>query len=138
VAEQSPLAEALARVGDRWSLLIVDGLLDGPRRFKELQEGVGGIAPNILSARLKQLERDGILLARPYTARPPRSEYELTASGRELGGALRLLAQWGSRTAPEQEARRHVTCGTPLETRWYCPTCDVSVEDPEASELDHV
>ncbi len=135
----SPLAEAVARVGDRWSLLVVDELLAGPRRFKELQDGVRRIAPNILSQRLRQLERDGIVLSRPYTDRPPRLEYDLTSSGRELAGALRLLARWGSRTAPGADSvPRHVTCGTPLETTWYCPTCGVTVQDPEASELDHV
>jgi DNA-binding HxlR family transcriptional regulator len=136
--EESPLAEAVSRVGDRWSLLIVDELQAGPRRFKELEEGIAGLASNILSQRLKQLERDGILLARRYSERPPRFEYELTAAGRELAGALRLLAQWGARTSSEDAAPRHVTCGTTLETRWYCPTCGVTVEDPEATELHHV
>lgn len=133
----SPLAEAVARVGDRWSLLIVEGLLAGPRRFGDLQ-GAIGLASNILSQRLKQLERDGVVVARPYSERPPRFEYDLTAAGRELAGALRLLARWGARTAADQESPTHVTCGTPLETRWYCPTCGVTVEDPEASDLHHV
>ena len=136
--EDSPLAAALARVGDRWSILIVEDLLVGPRRFKEILEGVSGIAPNILSQRLKQLERDGVLLVRPYTERPPRFEYDLTAAGRELAGALRLLSQWGARANPGEETARHTVCGTPLETRWYCPTCGVTVDDPEASELHHV
>ena len=51
----SPLADALARVGDRWTLLTVAALLDGPKRFNELQEELNGIAPNVLSARLKSL-----------------------------------------------------------------------------------
>src|SRR5262249_31669159 len=80
----SPLELALERVGDRWSLLLVEALLDGSRRFNELQEGVAGIAPNILTDRLRRLEREGVVLARPYTDRPPRMEYALTAAGRDL------------------------------------------------------
>ena len=124
---------ALERVGDRWSLLLVDALLDGPRRFNELLDGVG-IAPNILTDRLRRLEREGILLARPYTDRPPRMEYALTAAGNDLAGALRLLADWGGRRSDDADPLRHSLCGTPLEARWYCPTCDESVDEPEGEE----
>jgi DNA-binding HxlR family transcriptional regulator len=130
----TPLELALERVGDRWSLLLVEALLDGSRRFNELQEGVAGIAPNILADRLRRLEREGVVHARPYSDRPPRMEYALTAAGRDLAGALRLLADWGSRRSPDSEPMRHVLCGTPLEARWYCPTCTVLVEDPAATE----
>jgi DNA-binding HxlR family transcriptional regulator len=133
----SPLADAVARVGDRWSLLIVEELLAGPRRFTDLQDAIAGLAPNILSQRLKHLERERILIARPYSERPPRFEYELTAVGRELAGALRLLAQWAARGA-DDEVPRHSVCGTPLETRWYCPTCGLTVESPEEEELHRV
>src|SRR4051812_49729013 len=93
----SPLDDALARVGDRWTLLAIAALLDGPLRFNELQEALGGIAPNILSARLKQLSEHALVVQRPYSERPPRFVYELSASGRELAGALRLLTDWGAR-----------------------------------------
>jgi DNA-binding HxlR family transcriptional regulator len=129
----TPLELALERVGDRWSLLIVEALLDGARRFNELQEGVG-IAPNILTDRLRRLEREGVVLARPYSDRPPRAEYGLTSAGRDLAGALRLLADWGSRRSDSADPLRHSLCGTPLEARWYCPTCTVVIEDPAATE----
>jgi DNA-binding HxlR family transcriptional regulator len=128
--ERSPLSEALAAVGDRWTLLVVEALLGGPRRFNELQEDVQGIAPNILSARLRRLEQDGLLLAHPYSERPPRHVYELTAAGRELAGALRLLSDWGARHS-EAEPVRHSACGTGLEARWYCPTCEQIVDEPD-------
>lgn len=131
---QSALADAVERVGDRWSLLVVEALLAGPRRFKELVDAIDGIAPNILSGRLKHLERQGLLRARPYSRRPLRNAYELTAPGRELAGALRMLAHWAAR-ASGAEAVRHASCGTPLETRWYCPTCAQPVERPEEDEL---
>jgi DNA-binding HxlR family transcriptional regulator len=130
----SPLQAALDRVGDRWSLLVVEALLDGPRRFNDLQAALPGIAPNILSDRVKRLERERVLVTRPYSQRPIRLSYELTAEGRELAGALRLLADWGSRT-DSADALRHKSCGTPLEARWYCPTCARSIDTNEASEL---
>ena len=129
----SPLAEALARVGDRWTLLVVEALLGGPRRFNDLLSQIPGLAANILSERLKRLERERLLVARPYSRRPPRSEYELTAEGKELAGALRLLAYWAARHADPSTALRHPACGTPIEARWYCPTCDALVDD----ELPH-
>ena len=132
--EASPLGEALARVGDRWALLLVEAMLAGPRRFNELLEAVPGIAPNILSERLKRLEREGVLVARPYSRRPPRFAYELSADGRELAGALRLLTEWGAARSEHGEPLRHGACGTPLEARWYCPTCARPVEDDEAGD----
>jgi DNA-binding HxlR family transcriptional regulator len=130
----SPLQAALDRVGDRWCLLVVESLLEGPLRFNDLQATLPGIAPNILSDRLKRLERQRVLLARPYSERPVRLSYELTAEGRELAGALRLLADWGARDE-SSDALRHHTCGTPLEARWYCPTCARAIEEDEATEL---
>jgi DNA-binding HxlR family transcriptional regulator len=119
-------------------LLIVDALLSGPRRFNDLAEAVEGIAPNILSSRLKRLEAEGIVLAQPYSRRPVRFSYELTASGRELAGALRLLADWGSRAAGGEPVR-HGDCGTPMEARWYCPTCSrVVADDGSDSELTYL
>jgi len=126
----SPLELALERVGDRWSLLVVEALLDAPRRFNELQAAVAGIAPNILAERLRRLEREGVVLARPYQERPPRMDYALTAAGRDLAGALRLLADWGARRSEVADPLRHALCGTPLEARWYCPTCTVTVDEP--------
>jgi len=130
----SALAEAMARVGDRWTLPVVEALLEGPRRFGELVERLPGIAPNILTDRLRSLERDALVVARPYSHRPPRSTYELTAEGRALAGAVRLLSEWGSRREG-QEPARHSVCGTPLEVRWYCPTCEQAVDEDAAEGL---
>src|SRR5580700_8127556 len=124
----SPLAEALAKVGDRWTLLVVDALLSGPRRFNDLLDQLPGIAANILSERLKRLEREALLVARPYSERPPRVAYQLTAEGQELAGALRLLAYWGSGHADPAQAPRHPACGAPIGARCYCPTCDHRVD----------
>ena len=98
----SALDVAMARVGDRWTLLVVDALLDGPRRFTDLEAAVPGLAPNVLSARLRRLEREGLVVAVPYSERPTRHEYSVSAEGRELAGALRLLARWGARASGDE------------------------------------
>jgi hypothetical protein len=61
-------------------------------------------------------------------------EYELTSAGHDLAGALRLLADWGSRRSEDSDPLRHELCGTPLEARWYCPTCTVVIDDRAATE----
>ena len=134
-AARSALADALAAVGDRWTLLVVAALLDGPRRFGEIQDDVGGIAPSVLTQRLRALERQVLVVARPYSERPPRFIYELSAAGRELAGVLRLLAGWGARNAEGASAPRHDVCGTPMEARWWCPTCEQTVADDAGEEL---
>jgi DNA-binding HxlR family transcriptional regulator len=128
----SPLAQALASVGDRWTLLVVAALLDGPRRFNDLLEQIAGIAPNILSQRLRHLEQLALVVAQPYSKRPPRSLYELTEPGRGLAGALRHLSDWGARQAGGGEPLRHGACGTPMEAVWYCPACERPVGEDEA------
>lgn len=132
---RSALADALTTIGDRWTLLLIAALLDGPKRFGDLQEEVAGIAPNVLSQRLRQLERNALVVARLYSERPPRFVYELSSAGRELAGALRLIAGWGARNAEGATAPRHAACGTPMEARWWCPTCERTVDDDEDEEL---
>jgi len=131
----SPLAAALDAVGDRWTLLLVEALLDGSRRFGDLEEALAGIAPNVLTQRLRRLEAEGLVVAEPYSQRPPRFVYELSASGRELAGALRLLADWGARQGEGVDAPRHEACGSVLEARWWCPTCERPAEGEEAEGL---
>lgn len=133
----SALDAALERVGDRWSLLLVEALLDGPRRFNDLSVAVRGIAPNILTDRLRRLEREGVVVARRYQDRPPRHDYALTEDGRELAGVLRLLAAWGSAGSTGADGVRHVDCGSLLEARWYCPTCTTAVDEDDASNLSY-
>jgi DNA-binding HxlR family transcriptional regulator len=130
--EQTALAGALALVGDRWSLQVIQSLLSGGARFGELQTRVRGIAPNVLTDRLKRLEAAGLVVAEPYQQRPPRFVYGLTARGQELADVLRLLVAWAG-DGPDRP--RHATCDTALTTRWWCPTCDVAVDDPAAADL---
>jgi DNA-binding HxlR family transcriptional regulator len=126
------LARTLATIGDRWTLQVVAELLTEPKRFGELAEALTGIAPNVLTARLRQLERDGLIDAVPYSRRPVRFSYRLTDSGRELQHAIALLSAWGARQHGDAEAAVHTVCGTSLETRLYCPTCDRPADEEAA------
>ena len=89
------VTHALDRVGERWTLLIIRQLLSGPKRFKDLLDGLPGIGTNLLAARLKQLEADEIL--QHGTLPPPAASavYELTVRGRELEPVIHALARWG-------------------------------------------
>ncbi len=128
----SALDAAMAQVGDRWSLQVVEVLLEGPRRFSELQVALPGVAPNVLSARLRRLEQDGLVVAAPYSERPRRHQYRITEAGRDLAGAVLLLTRWGGRgSGDEPVGPHHRACGTALEPRWYCPTCARVTDSPD-------
>ena len=93
-----PVAKTLDVVGEKWSLLILRDLFrKGALRFQELEKGLGGVAPNTLSARLKTLEQNGVIATRLYENHPPRYEYYLTDKGKALGPVLKALYGWGER-----------------------------------------
>jgi DNA-binding HxlR family transcriptional regulator len=124
------LARAARLVGDRWSLLVLGALLEGDRRYGELLEQIEGISTNVLAQRLAALEAAELVIAEPYSRRPPRMRYSLSNDGRGLAAALAALSAWGAeRDTDDEEIRlRHAACGTPLEASWHCPTCDVDVD----------
>jgi DNA-binding HxlR family transcriptional regulator len=93
-----PVAHALDVVGDRWALLVVRELLQGPKRYTDLAEGLPGIGTNILAVRLRDLETAGVVTKK--TLPPPAASrvYELTDYGLELKPVMRELALWGARS----------------------------------------
>src|SRR5260370_20564665 len=93
-----PVAHALDVVGDRWALLVVRELMQGPKRYTDLAEGMPGIGTNILAARLRDLEAAGVVAKK--TLPPPAASrvYGLTAYGVELKPVMRELALWGARS----------------------------------------
>jgi len=98
---QCPIARSLERVGEWWSILILRDASLGLTRFDEFQESLG-IAPNILTRRLKALVETGLLERRRYNERPPRDEYVLTQAGRDFRPVLWALLAWGNKHfAPE-------------------------------------
>jgi DNA-binding HxlR family transcriptional regulator len=86
----------LARVGDKWSVLIIVLLGDGPKRFNEMKRLVGGISQRMLTLTLRGLERDGLVTRTIFATIPPRVDYELTALGRSLRQAVEPLGQWAT------------------------------------------
>lgn len=95
--EDSPLIrDLLARLADKWSLLVICVLSDGPLRFGEVQQRVAGISHRMLTLTLRHLERDGMVTRTSYPEIPPRVEYEATALGRRLSVPVLALAQWVS------------------------------------------
>jgi DNA-binding HxlR family transcriptional regulator len=93
-----PMAHALDLVGDRWALLVIRELMHGPKRYTDLVESLHGIGTNILAARLRDLERHGIV-SRGVLPPPAASKvYELTDYGHQLKPAMRELALWGARS----------------------------------------
>src|SRR5215470_11020223 len=117
-----PVAKSLEVVGERWTLLIVRDLLRGPARFADLQTSLDGIAPNLLSERLREMEEHGLIERRLYSARPPRAEYHLSYRGRELGVVEGALAQCGTRYHPREHRLVNEECGHPVNLVYYCPT----------------
>jgi len=91
----------LARVGDKWSVLVIVLLGDGPKRFNEIKKLVGGISQRMLTLTLRGLERDGLVTRTIFPTIPPRVDYELTALGRSLHQAVEPLGQWAQSHVPE-------------------------------------
>jgi DNA-binding HxlR family transcriptional regulator len=117
--QRCPVAKTLEVVGDRWTLLVVRDLLGGARRFRDLQAGLPGLAPNILSERLKLMEEHGLVGRRFYSDHPPRAEYELTDKGGELGVVVGALAAWGARHVERQSRLVHADSGREVRLGYF-------------------
>src|SRR5665213_2888608 len=98
------VSTVLARVGDKWSVLIVSLLGDGPKRFNEIKRMVGGISQRMLTLTLRGLERDGLVTRTVFPTIPPRVDYELTDLGRSLCVPVEALGLWAREQQPEIQA----------------------------------
>ncbi|GAA3094091.1 winged helix-turn-helix transcriptional regulator [Streptomyces echinatus] len=103
------LARAMEMVGERWAMLIVRDLLNGPQRYTDLRRGLPAIPTNILSTRLKQLEEAGLATRRALPHPERAVVYELTEYGRDLEPALVALGRWGARTMAEPRPGEAIT-----------------------------
>ncbi|PJZ52074.1 winged helix-turn-helix transcriptional regulator [Leptospira adleri] len=92
-----PVARTLDLIGERWTLLILrDFFIKADvQRFGDLETSLSGVTPAVLSTRLKELEKNGIIVRRLYSEHPPRMEYRLTPLGKSLGPVLKTLREWG-------------------------------------------
>ena len=100
------LSEILARVGDKWTVLVVGLLGDGPVRFNEIRRMINGISQRMLTLTLRGLERDGLVTRTVHPTIPPRVEYELTSLGHSLFVPLDSIADWARRNRPAIEKKR--------------------------------
>lgn len=132
------IAKALEVVGERWTLLIVRDVMNGHRRFGELQRGLG-IARNVLSARLQRLVEEDILERRAYQTNPERHEYFLTEKGLDLWPALVALLHWGDRHSAEPAGPPmlvvHKGCGGAVTDRGLCERCGEVLHARDARPL---
>ena len=126
-AQVSPVARSLEVVGDRWTILILQDLLRGYHRFTDLKKSVVGIASNVLSSRLKLLEKYEVVERKFYSDHPPRAEYYLTRKGHELGVVAGALAAWGAKYLSDDTVLIHTACGSRTQVLYYCPACDEQI-----------
>ena len=91
------LAGVLATIGDKWTIMVVGTLSQGPLRYNEIERRVGGISQRMLTLTLKRLETDGIVTRTLFPSVPPRVDYELTQLGQTLRGALVPLHLWAAK-----------------------------------------
>jgi DNA-binding HxlR family transcriptional regulator len=132
------IAKSLEVIGERWSLLIVREVMNGNRRFSEMQ-GSLGVARNVLSARLQRLIAEGILERRAYQESPERFEYFLTEKGLDLWPALIALLGWGDRhsTGPDGPPKVivHKVCGGRVSDRGTCESCGKVLHARDARQI---
>src|SRR6201986_4696865 len=100
------VGDVLARVGDKWSILVVSRLGEGPLRFNELRRSIGGISQRMLTLTLRGLERDGLVTRTVFSTIPPRVDYELTDLGRGLLQPVQALGGWAMAHQSEIESAR--------------------------------
>jgi len=100
------VSQVLSRIGDKWTVLIVRSLGDGPKRFNELKRLVGGISQRMLSLTLKNLERDGLVARTVTPSIPPRVDYELTDLGHSLQAPVDALGEWALKNMARIDAAR--------------------------------
>jgi DNA-binding HxlR family transcriptional regulator len=100
-ADCRAVSDVLARVGDKWSVLVVTRLGPGPMRFNELRRSIGGISQRMLTLTLRGLERDGLITRTVFPTIPPRVDYELTLLGRDLLQPVSALGDWAIRNQPK-------------------------------------
>ena len=106
-SECQRVGQVLARVGDKWTVLVINELGDGAKRFNQLKRDIAGVSQRMLTLTLKNLERDGLVTRTVTPSVPPRVDYELTELGRSMVEPVRALGQWAQAHIPQMdEARR--------------------------------
>ncbi|HSX09650.1 MAG TPA: helix-turn-helix domain-containing protein [Candidatus Saccharimonadales bacterium] len=92
------VSKTLKIVGRKWTMLLLHNIFEGKKRFGELQRALPGISPKTLTERLRELEKDGIIIKKVYAEVPLHVEYNLTEKGKSLRGVFRSLENWGNKS----------------------------------------
>src|SRR5438128_8142298 len=100
------VSEVLSRVGDKWTILVVSELGNGPKRFNEIRKALGSISQRMLTLTLRGLERDGLVTRTMFPTIPPKVEYELTALGRSLLVPVSGIGLWARQNRAAIQAAR--------------------------------
>lgn len=100
------LGAVLDRIGDKWVIMVVGALSQGPMRFNAIKRLIGGVSQRMLTLTLRGMERDGLVTRTPYSTIPPRVDYELTELGHSLLVPLRTLSEWAANNLGTIEAAR--------------------------------
>jgi DNA-binding HxlR family transcriptional regulator len=108
-----PTRVVLDRIGDKWTVLVIGALADGPLRFTALRHAVGGVAPKVLTQTLRAMERDGLLTRTVFAQVPPRVDYALTELGASLGAPIAVLTDWAETHVGQIMAARDEFEATP-------------------------
>lgn len=114
-ADCRPVSQMLGRIGDKWTIMTITMLLDGPRRFNELRRLIGGISQQMLTRTLRALENDGLVSRKVHPTIPPQVEYSLTPLGQSLAEPLTQLTGWVLRNIAEVERNRSKAGGKSMD-----------------------
>jgi DNA-binding HxlR family transcriptional regulator len=113
------IADTLARIGDKWTVMVVGTLFHGAMRYNEIRRAIDGISQRMLTLTLKGLEKDGLVTRTVFPTIPPRVDYELTDLGRSLRDPLKALHDWATEHRPAMvEARRQYEARLANKPRW--------------------
>jgi DNA-binding HxlR family transcriptional regulator len=105
-SEMIPVSDVLQQIGSKWTVFVIGHLSEGPRRFSELKRGIEGVSQKVLTATLRDLEKDGLVTRKVTPSIPPRVDYELTEMGRELREPLYAIGQWAHANRARVDAAR--------------------------------
>lgn len=132
------VARTLSVIGDRWTMLVLRDAFLGVRRFEDFQNDLG-LSRHLLADRLGALVEHGVLKRCPYSERPPRHEYRLTAKGLDLYPVLVSIAGWGDRWMAGEDGPplrlRHQTCGEIIAPALTCPCCGERIDPRQMTPL---
>lgn len=126
------IAQTLNLIGDKWTLLILHAIQCDKHTYKELHDALPKIPTNLLSNRLKELENDGLITCSLYQDHPPRYQYDLSESGKDLKDLYQVIAIWGEKHLKDCPKKvTHTKCQHHVKVMYYCEHCNTYIDADE-------